>query len=379
MNSDFSRKPTITWVTPHYFVDCDFNPEILERILEQFEIRWIILLPHRNARFKVQDFDELRSLKGLTIEFMQAKYRQRDPRGLNYYFQLYKRIRHLNSDVNYLNCVPDPYLMPFYWLLNKEKTIFCAHDGDVSHVFEFRWIRSIVFNLAYRYIKYCCMFSPSQAGLFKKKFPKVKIFVISLALKSFGKGTSTRADNQVNFLSFGVLNYSKNVDLLIEAACNLYEKGHRNFKVSINGNCANWEFYRSLIRYPEIFDCSIRMIDNSEIPDMFSSAHYFVQPYRYVSQSGALKVAFNYNVPVIATNYPGFADEIRVGVNGYLFNPGDVKDLEKIMLDALASHQSGYKLLSEKMARYTSEHYSANTLGGKYLQMFNEVIERARD
>lgn len=367
-------KKRIVWVTPDYFVDCDFNPQILRGILEHFDIYWFVLLPAFNARFSENDFDKLKNIKGLTIEFIYSSYRQRDPRRLFFYFNLFRRSRKLNPNVTYLNCVPDPYFVPILWLFDKKKTILSAHDGEVNGGFDFSFITKVSFSLSYKFFKYVCMFSPSQAAIFQKTYAEIKVYMINLALKSFGESNILRTNDNITFLSFGVINYSKNIELLIQAACNVYEKGYRNFNVSINGSCTNWAFYQSYIRYPDLFKCDIKIIDNAEIADLFNASHYFVQPYRHMSQSGAMKVAFNYNLPIIASNFPGFSDEIKEGVNGYLFNPGDLEDLEKVMIDCIENHHCNYALLLNRMSSYTRENYSSSVIAQKYLKMFNDIV-----
>jgi len=379
-SNTISKKRTIAWVTPDYFVDCDFNPDILSGILKEFDIHWFILLPLFNARFKEDDFNGLKNIHGLNIEFIYSRHRQRDPRRLLFYFNIYRKTIRLKPVVIYLNCVPDPYFVPVLWLFNKNKTILCAHDGGVNGGFDFKLITTIAFGLSYRFFKYVCMFSKSQAEVFHSNFPGVNIFIINLALKSYGESTMPRPADEITFLSFGVINYSKNIESLINAACNIYEQGYHDFKISINGFCTNWDFYEAQIRYPQIFNCDIRIIGNSEIPNLFNTAHYFVQPYRHMSQSGAVKVAFNYNVPVIASNLPGFTDEIEDGVNGYLFDSdNDVKNLEDIMVKVITRHNSDYCKLLNQMAVYTDENYSSKTLSEKYLKMFNQIVDGPND
>ncbi|MCF0048469.1 glycosyltransferase [Dyadobacter sp. LJ53] len=373
-----NSKRKITWVTPDYFVDCDFNIEIFKHILRSYDVHWIILLPGKNARFSENDFSELQKLDGLHIEFLYSFHRQRDPRRLGYYLNLLRKINNDNSDVNYFNCVPDPYSMPIFWLLNKRKTIFCAHDGEVTGAFSFATITKLAFKYSYSYTRFVNMFSKSQAQKFKVHYPDSKIFTTYLALKSFGESTPAEEQkNKITFLSFGVINYSKNIEMLIQAACNIYEQGYRNFKVSINGTCANWEYYQEFIRYPELFECQIRMIANNEIPELFSNASYFVQPYRQVSQSGAMKVAFQYNLPVIASDFPGFRDEIVEGVNGYLFDSSDVKNLEKLMIERLEKHDNEYDNLKIRMRKLIEKRYSNAGLAQNYISMFNQVIDSA--
>ena len=217
------------------------------------------------------------------------------------------------------------------------------------------------------------MFSPSSAAIFARKYTKAKIFTIPFGLKSFGAGQASKRAGDVVFLSFGIINHAKNIDLLIGAACNVYDKGFRGFKVSINGSCSNWEFYKSKMRYPELFSCDIRKIDNTEIANLFSGSHYLVQPYRSTSQSGVLKIALNYNVPIIASDLDGFKDEIEEGINGFLFKTGDIEDIERVLIQVLEVHEKEYGRLVEKMKRHTAAHYSPDILNGQYLDLFKQV------
>jgi len=377
INKNLSSRKKIAWVTPDYFIDCDFNPEILGGILKEYDIVWYILLPLNNARFKEMHFADLKMLPGLTIEFIYARYRQRDPRRLKYYYNLFSQINNQLPNLVYLNCVPDPYMVPILWMFDKKRTIICAHDGQVHAGFDFKYITAVSFKLSYRQFKHVCMFSSSQAKIFHNNFPNAEIYTINLALKSFGRSIVQKPKEEIVFLSFGVINYSKNIELLIQAACNIYEKGFRNFKVSINGYCDNWSYYESFILYPEIFICKIGIIDNAEIPALFANASYFVQPYRHVSQSGAMKVAFYYNLPVIASNYSGFSDEIKEGTNGFLFEAGSLSDLERVMIKTLTESEVDHDMLLERMKAYTFANYSPNIIANKYLKMFNTVSNEA--
>lgn len=369
-------KKSVVWVSRDFFVDCDFNPEVLQEVLKTFNIHWIILLPARNARFAPKDFDRFSAIPGLTIEILISTYRQRDVRSVVFYWQLFRRIRRLDAQVNYINCAPDPYMVLLYWALPKDKSIFAVHDGKTHGSFDYRFLYAIVFKLAYTGIKYACLFSKSQLDLFKREFPASKTFYIPLALKNFGEPGMLRSDDIITFLCFGVINASKNIDLMIRASCMVYERGLRNFKVSINGACENWQAYSKLIKYPELFECRIRLIENSEIPDLFSAAHYFVQPYRNVSQSGAMKVAFNYNVPVIATRFPGFSDEVREGVNGFLFDSGNADQLVELMIQLISVHQCEYNTLQSRMSQYVRANYDSTAIGRMYSDMFNSILER---
>lgn len=368
-------KKTICWVTPDSFIDCDNNPEILKEILKVYNIYWIIILPFSGARFKESDFKDLNNLEGLTIKFLYTKVRNRDPRMFLFFENLYKNIQKVNADIVYFNYVPEnPYILPLYWRLNKKKTIFTAHDGEVNKAFKFSFITKITFSLAYGFTKNINMFSQSQAKLFKSNFGDKNIFVIPLALKNFGSSKVLKDNTLIRFVFFGTLHYGKNIGLLIDAACKLYEEGINGFKIYIYGSCNDWGTYQKQIKYPEIFETHIRHIDNTEIPNIFSQSHYIVFPYKVMSQSGALKVAFNYNIPVIVSDLDGFKDEVLDHVNGYIFKSESIEDLKDKMKIAINDFNSDYEDLSNKVKEFNFRNYSNLSISKKYLQMFENVL-----
>jgi glycosyltransferase involved in cell wall biosynthesis len=294
---------------------------------------------------------------------------------LFFFSALYRRIIQLNSDLVYFNYVPSsPYILPLYWRLNKRKTIVTAHDGNVKPSFTMPWISKIVFNLAFRKASYVNMFSATEEAIFKTNFNKPKTFVIPLALKNFGQSNLTKRQDSIIFFFFGSINSNKNLELLIDAACNLYEKGVRGFKIAIHGYCKNWDLYRSKIKYPDLFEYDIRVHKNSEIPDLFALNHYAVFPYKDVSQSGALKVAFNYCTPVIVSDLKAFSDEVKNGVNGFIFESDNFTELELVMRERLKMHSVEYKLLQKNIFDYNNLYYSTEILIQKYLNMFNVVL-----
>jgi glycosyltransferase involved in cell wall biosynthesis len=375
-STDYSnRKKTITWVSADYFIDCDFNPAVLEGLLQQFDIYWLILLPTHNARYNADDFKEVGKLPGLHIEFFYWTSKARSPKMLLFYERIYRRIQSLNTTLIYFNDVPaSPYMLPLYRRLDKRKTIVTAHDGNVKQSFKMPWLSRLVFKMAFGQVRYVNMFSASQAAIFKDAYAKAMIFLIPLGLKDFGTGTRPKRQGEIVFLFFGSIHPNKNLRLLIDAACNLYDSGIRGFKVSIHGSCTDWTPYLAAIRYPSIFECDIRMHRNDEIPDLFAESHYAVFPYKDISQSGALKVAFNYRVPVIVSDLQAFTDEVKKGVNGYIFGNNNVKELEQIMADCIKLHAVQYSSLLENMSLYNKEHYTADVLKDKYLDMFNTVL-----
>lgn len=368
----------IVWITIDPFVDCDLIP--IDQVSKVYFVNWIVVLPLHNARYSELEIkNSFINNNRVQIEFFYEKYGARDLRKVFDYKRLGSKASAYQGDLYYVNySVAFPWYLLFWKQLPTQRRIITAHQGAVHIGMKNRMFTNLSRDLVYRNARLVNMFSSSQAELFHKRYPKSKIEIINLALKNYGIPTVAKAsgkDSCIHFLSFGLINYAKNIDLLIDAACNLHEKGVRGFKVLIYGKCDNWTFYQEKIRYPELFETFTGFVSNDDIPNLLSKAHFFVQPYRVVSQSGAMKVAFQYNTPVIASNLPGLMDEIREGVNGFSFKAGDVEDLERVMGERIASFHDEYDVLCSKMNEYIQENYSPDKIGMKYIQMFDNFIK----
>lgn len=365
----------ICWITADYFADCDFVP--IKEISKSFQVTWIIVFT-RKPRYLETDFDSFKKeCPHVNIIFIHQKahIRDLDPTIIIDNYKIAKCALMQKADYYYLNkSMVSLWSFVLWNKLKKQKIIVTSHQGQVHAGFNLKLIAKYSRIYIYGNAKIVHMFSQSQANLFRKEFPYPRVIVTNLALKDFGKPTiniENKEKDIVKFLSFGIINYGKNIELLIDAACILYEQGVTNFKVSINGKCGNWNFYKERIKYPEIFDCNIKMLPNSDIPNLFASSHYFVQPYRIVTQSGPMKIAFNYNTPIIASNLPGFADEMQEGTTGYLFESENVDDLVRVMKMVIEKHSTDYLGLKQRMSSYVKANYSDIAIGKKYVEMFN--------
>lgn len=372
-------KKKICWITPDYFADCDIP--YVPFLSEYYDITWIILLP-RNPRFQEETFRKIESEnENLKVVVIHSVTRERVPFKMFEYLKVNKIIKRENPDVVYSNMVvSSPWQIPMFLLFPKTRTIVTAHQGRVhegmGHYQYYNFLRDIV----YKRIKNVNMFSKSQADFFQKRYSDSKIYQFPLGLKKFGNATiKKKNDDIIRFLSFGTINYAKHIDLLIDAACNVYEQGYKNIRIKIAGMCDDWDVaYLPRIKYPEIFENEIRMIDNCEIANLYTQADYFVQPYRVISQSGPFKIAMNYNTPLITSDLPGFTDEMVEGTTGFVFKTNDVISLENVLKKAIAIKESGmeYLTLKSKMKKHVEEVYSLENLVCKYTNMFNDLIDK---
>jgi len=353
----------------------DTDIEVVEALSQFYNIHWFIIYPFINNRYKPQDFDHLVKRGTLEIVHIHLTGRMRNPKNILLFSQLLKDIKKRKPNIVYCNFSGLPYFIFIAALiLKRSNTIFAAHQAEVHEGLEFKLFSRIYFKFWYSWFTYFNLFSRSQGDIFRLSYPRKVVFITPLAPKNFGEHKESQLTDKIVFFNFGTIRQNKNIICFINAACNLYEKGIKGFSIVIKGECEDWNQYKNAIRYPELFECDIRQIDNSEIAELFNKYHYLVLPYTAVSQSGILKIALNYNVPIIASDLEGFKQEIVHGVTGYLFKNKDTADLEKTMECAIKEHDLKYQLLKRNQKRLVNDNYSRESVIKGYKEMFQEII-----
>ena len=366
-------KKKICWVTPDCFIDVDI-PIVSE--ITDYDIHWIVLFNNKGNRFNESSFERYEKCDNVSIEFVYNKSRGRYPQTLLFYHRVKSIIKREKPDIIYFNVVPsNPYMLPLYFWLPKDKTIVTAHDGRMTASMSFAFLTKFWFYKAFRTVKHVNMFSNYQATFFNENFPAKDVTIIPLCLKDFGKPTVEKRKDCIGFVFFGTIHMEKNIELLIEAGNQLFEDGVRGFKISINGEQrVKWNI-KEKIRHPEVFELYIGSVLNKDIPNLFAYNHYAVYPYKNMSQSGALKCAYNYYTPVIVSDLPGFIDEVENGIDGFVFKSESVEDLKKVMKDCIYRTRTDYDALVLKIREHISKKYAKPIIVKKYIDMFDKMLK----
>ncbi|WP_041355914.1 glycosyltransferase [Melioribacter roseus] len=76
-----------------------------------------------------------------------------------------------------------------------------------------------------------------------------------------------------------------------------------------------------------------RYVPNEEVHKYFQVADCNVLFYEVATPSGVESMAYNFNLPSIATAVGHFPETIKHGYNGYLAEPNDIDSMYKVMKD----------------------------------------------
>jgi D-inositol-3-phosphate glycosyltransferase len=137
-------------------------------------------------------------------------------------------------------------------------------------------------------------------------------------------------------LFFGHIRPYKGLDYLVAAFQQIALRG-QGYRLIIAGepkkeSIQSWREIQQTIQRERIGDQviqQIRFISDEETEIFFKAADVLVLPYTEVFQSGVLFLAYNFGLPVIATDVGSLRDDIIEGETGYICRPSDATDLAR--------------------------------------------------
>jgi glycosyltransferase involved in cell wall biosynthesis len=187
--------------------------------------------------------------------------------------------------------------------------------------------------------------------------------------------------NEKIVLFFGNITPYKGLEYLILALVHLKERIN-NFKLIITGRIempkAYWEKIERIIERNNLNKYIIKRIEfipDEEIEIYYKSADVLILPYKHIFQSGPLFLAFNFGLPVIATDVGSLREDIIEGKTGFVCKAEDPDDLaEKINLYFKSDL---YKNLEEnrgKIIKYANEKYSWEKIGEKTYDVYKGML-----
>lgn len=212
----------------------------------------------------------------------------------------------------------------------------------------------------------------------KYQIPDAHIFYMRHGLMEYQHSLTEKpsADplKEINFLFFGrILDY-KGLHLLADAY-RIVSDQYKNVSLTIAGN-GNFDPYRDeygSLPNIRIVNC---YIENNEIEHFFSTGNTIVVlPYLDSTQSGVIPIAFDFGVPVIASDTEGLTEQLFDGTYGTLFERGNPAALAETMLEYLRSPEK-YETESKKM-RTGRNALEWKNVTGELLDQFHQPVQPA--
>jgi len=176
-------------------------------------------------------------------------------------------------------------------------------------------------------------------------------------------------------LFVGQLIKRKNVSILIESLRILFTK-FPNFLVLISGRGEEGKKLELLVNEYGL-DTNVKFLGrltNNELPDYYYSADVFVLPSLHEGHSVAILEAMISGLPIIASNIPANRVSVSEGVNGFLFETNNEKDLAEKLRSILTDNK-----LQEQMSKNSTniyfKNFSTKAQIENHLKLYRTLIE----
>ena len=362
-------KKRIAWITADYFIDVDIP--VVPHLADEYEVEWYILQGY-DGKIAVPEISA-----NCKIYPCRIPYRRRNVKNIASYAAIAKQIKRFAPDIIYIDALGDPYMYPvldFY--LPTTRMVHATHNVKSYDGWSHRHLMQLYLSYVFTRHKHFHLFSQHSRAMFESMHPGKHIMYTPLSLKDYGKpteGVKPQAD-KVSFLFFGNVRQNKRLDVMLQAFAQLPEELQQRVHVSVMGSCDNVAHYQPMI---DKLSCSVtfapQRIADEEVADIFARHHYLVLPYENVAQSGPHMIAYNYNIPVIATRINGFTEHITDGVDGYLFEANNVEELASLLKKLATQSQEEYDQVRNNLEKTIATRYSAKSILAEYKQFFEAI------
>lgn len=171
-------------------------------------------------------------------------------------------------------------------------------------------------------------------------------------------------------LFFGFIRDYKGLDILLRAMKLLPKDYHLIIAGEVYGNFNKYQEIIDELELHNSIKLLNRYITDDEVPAIFSASDVCVLPYRSATQSGIISVAYQYNLPVIATDVGGLRETLEQDNTGLI--------VERINPSELAAKiqyyfENNLKIELSKNIDLFKSKYTWENLAKTILDLYNKV------
>lgn len=191
-------------------------------------------------------------------------------------------------------------------------------------------------------------------------------------LKAYRSTTTDTAPpkNGPRLLYVGRLAKGKGLSDLLSAVETI--DSDREFDVLIAGDGPLSEDLEREIRARRLDGTVSRLGYRDDVPALLTSADAFVLPSYREGTPRVITESLAAGVPVVSTNIAGIPEQVRDGVNGHLFEPGDVESLSAL-LERLITDPDHLESLASKTELGLSK-FDMNTVQEQYREFYRDLV-----
>ena len=357
----------IFWLTAGYFLDVDIP--VVPELMSDFDIDWIILTNRQNLE---DDRNYIVSKTNCRFEIIADQGKFFSMSHYRILKDIVKQAALKEYDIYYFDISDFIFLFPLVGkYIPKEKVIIATHNVNVPKGARLAFLAKFSMNYILRNFNNFQTFSLGQRNILLKRRPDANVLYAPLMLKDYGGAAShpVKYEKPVKFLFFGNIVRYKRLDVLLKAVEILQKRGIKDFKIYICGYCQQeiWnKDYLPMIGDSSKYFLDIRRIPNDKVAEYFLQCHYFVMPYQDIAQSGAMTVALNYNMPIIASDLPTFREFLTGKGDSYFFAPADPEALADKMEGAIKNTPEQYRDMKKCLHDTVEKNLSSRSIIEKY-------------
>jgi glycosyltransferase involved in cell wall biosynthesis len=287
----------------------------------------------------------------------------------------------------------DSTLLNIYYKIKNKKLVYTAHninikkrDGGDS------FINKITLRFLYNCVDHIFVHSDKMKDELKKEYEikEAKITAIPFGLNNTNPDSELDSykakeilnlrKNDVILLFFGNIAPYKGLDILIDAIRTVVQKRYP-VKLIIAGSIKNsekdWKLIEKRITeygLEKFVMKRIEYIPDNEVEIYFKAADVLVLPYRFIYQSGPLFVAYNFGLPVIATDVGCFKDDIVVGETGYVSQGVESYSLAEAIIKFINSELlRNLNCKRSEIKKYAKQKYAWDSIADTIIKTYEKL------
>ncbi|MGE5680410.1 MAG: glycosyltransferase family 4 protein [Bacillota bacterium] len=252
------------------------------------------------------------------------------------------------------------------------------HEASVFKKFIYRHVyrsaKKIIVHNKYAY--------DSLGRILKRNYEKVSIiphgnfiYYEELSRSQIEVENTKRNNGRIELILFGVMREYKGLDKLLKA---LSKIKNNDFRLKVCGR-ADEEFRREYEEMAKQLGLETKTefnwaeVPNEEVASVILSADIVVLPYRKIYQSGALLLAYSFAKPVIVSCIEGFRDDVIQGVNGYIVDFDNERELQAV-IDHIKENTEELKKIGQFNREIAEKKYSWKMIAIKTLELYGNTV-----